>query len=704
MGLMNFLRNRAGVVIVFCIGFAIVAFLLGDVISYGTPFWARHQNQVGNINGQAIDYNEFNQQVDQTTEMYRQQMGGELNPQMKTWAVEQVWTQYLNRELLHAEIDKIGLTVGRAELNELVSGPNPSMQIIQAFSNPQTGQFDPGQLNMFISQVSTLAPNHEASIQWNALLENVVTDQLSAKYNNLVNNSVYVTSLEAQDEYVQRNKVANFNYALLDYANIHDDAITLTDADYKNYYDQNRKLFVNEEETRSLQFVEFDASPVAQDSARVLEQIQSLAAQLSESTADSLFAAVNSDNLYPYIYFRQGALSPALDTLLFTAPVGSVVGPVLSNGMYEIAKVVDSRISPDSVKASHILLDPLMEGGLDQAQAKADSIRTLIRSGESLAGLAIQYSVDEGSKINGGELGTFPRGAMVPEFENAVFDAKTGDVIIVNSQFGVHIVRIENQIGSSRVVKAAIIDKLITSGKETIDAAYAQANSFFTGIQNDDLEGLAGSQGVQLRDAEHLNARATMLGQTMVKRELIRWAFEAKSGEVSDRIYESEDNSKYIIAKVVDVRPEGQLPLSAVKDQITVPVRNMVKANELVAQATEAVSAGGNLEAIAQRLGVTSALAENVTMSNPIIPSVAMEPAVVGTVFGAEVNQPSKPVKGNQGVYVVEVVGFVNPEVPADLSEQKQVMAQGHAQRVWSLMFRALTEKAKVVDNRARFF
>ncbi|HZH54575.1 MAG TPA: SurA N-terminal domain-containing protein, partial [Sphingobacteriaceae bacterium] len=470
MGLMNFLRNRAGVVIVFCIGFAIVAFLLGDVISYGTPFWARNQNQVGNINGQTIDYNEFAFQVDQTTEMYRQQMGGELNPQMRTWAVEQVWTQYLNRELLHAEIDKIGLSVGRAELNELVSGPNPSMQIIQAFSNPQTGQFDPAQLNMFISQVGTLGPNHEASVQWNALLENVVTDQLSAKYNNLVNNSVYVTSLEAQDEYVQRNKVANFNYVLLDYSSIPDDEITLTDADYKNYYDNNRKLFVSEEETRSLQFVEFDASPVAQDSARVREQIEGLAAQLSESTADSLFAAVNSDQMYPFIYFRQGALNPSLDSLLFSASAGTVVGPVLSNDRYQIAKVVDSRMSPDSVKASHILLDPLMEGGLDQAQAKADSIRTLIRNGESMAGLAIQYSVDEGSKVNGGALGTFPRGAMVPEFENAVFDARTGDVIVVHSQFGVHIVRIENQIGNSRVVKATIVDKIISSGKETIDA------------------------------------------------------------------------------------------------------------------------------------------------------------------------------------------------------------------------------------------
>src|SRR5690554_5195332 len=156
MGLMNFLRNRAGVVIVSFIGFAIVAFLLGDVISYGTPFWARGQNQVGSINGKEIEYNVFSAFVDQTAEMYRQQMGGAMNPQMRTWAVEQVWSQLVNRELLQAEIDKIGLSVGKSELNDLVHGDNPSHQILQAFSNPQTGQFDREQLLGFASQVRTL--------------------------------------------------------------------------------------------------------------------------------------------------------------------------------------------------------------------------------------------------------------------------------------------------------------------------------------------------------------------------------------------------------------------------------------------------------------------------------------------------------------------------------------------------------------------
>ena len=703
MGLMNYLRNRAGVVIVVFIGFAIFAFLLGDVINYGTPFWARHQNQVGSINGEAIDINDFNAQVDQTTEMFRQQMGGgSLNPQMKSYAVQQVWGQYLNRELLRNEVERIGLTVGKAELNDLVQGDNPSMQIQQAFGNPQTGQFDRGQLNNFISQIGTLPPGHEAHAQWNALLQSVRDERLSAKYTNLVNNSIYVTTLEANQEYSQRNKLANFDYVLLDYESTPDSAVTLSEQDYQEYYNENKGVFINEEETRNLEYVVFDASPTGQDTARVQATIDELKAQLAESTTDSLFAAVNSETKYPYIFRKQGEFSPALDTLVFSAPVGTTVGPVLSNGRFEIAKIVDSKVGPDSVKASHILLNPATEGGLDNARAKADSIKRLIEQGDSFAALAVQFSVDEGSKINGGELGTFGRGMMVPAFENAAFDGKKGEVVIANSQFGIHIIKIEDQIGSSRVVKAAIIDKQITSGKETMNAAYNKATQFFGALDKNNFEEVATEQNVPVLKADNITAMETMLTNTEVPRELIRWAFEADKGDHSDKIYES--NTHYVVARVTGIHEKGQLPLEAVKSEIEPIVRNRVKAKKLIAQVNEAANGASSLAQIGEKLGKTPVSAENIVFANPVIPGVAQENAVVGTVFGLQPKQPSKPIRGSQGVYVVEVTGFVNPEAPSDLSVQKKQLEQAQAQRTWSRVFQALQKKADIVDNRARFF
>lgn len=697
------MRNRAGVVIVGFIGFAIFAFLLGDVINYGTPFWARHQNQVGSINGESIDINEFNAQVDQTSEMFRQQMGGgTLSPQMKSWAVQQVWGQYLNRELLKNEVERIGLSVGKTELNDLVQGDNPSMQIQQAFRNPQTGQFDRGQLLNFISQVGTLPQGHEAHGQWEALLQNVIDERLSAKYTNLINNSIYVTSLEATAEYNNRNKLANFEYVLLDYDSVPDSAVTIAEQDYKEYYNENKGVFKNPEETRSLEYVVFDASPTAQDTARVKATIEELKAQLAESTTDSLFAAVNSDTKYPYIFRKEGEFGPALDTLVFKAPVGTTVGPVLSNGRFEIAKIVDTKVGPDSVKASHILLNPATEGGMDKAKAKADSIKVLIEKGESFAALAVQFSVDEGSKINGGELGTFGRGMMVPAFENAAFDAKKGAVVVATSQFGIHIIKVEDQIGSSRVVKAAVIDKQINSGRETMDAAYSKATQFFGALNKSNFAETATQQGLSLLKADDITAMETMLMGTEVPRELVRWAFDADKGDITDKVYETD--TKYIVARLTGIRKKGQLPLEAVKSEIESVVRNRVKAKKLIAQAEEAAKGATDIAQIGQKLGKTPALAENIVFANPVIPGIAQENAVVGTVFGLQPKQPSKPIRGSQGVYVVSVTGFVNPAAPTDLSAQKKQLMQSLSQRSWSLAFRALQDKADIVDNRAKFF
>ena len=700
---MTFLRNRAGLIVT-VIGIAIVAFLLGDVVRTGAPFWASTQNQVGSVNGESISYPDFNVQVEQASAMFQQQMGGgSLTPQMKNYAVQQVWNQFVTKEILKQEVEKIGLSVGKDELNALVNGPNPSYQIVQAFTNPQTGQFDKAQLNMFLSRLKSEG-TPEMQQQWEMLLEGVRDERMGTKYTNLLNNSIYVTSLEANDDYIQRNKLANFKYVLLDYSSIKDADIKLTDADYKEYYDENKNAFKNPEETRSIEYVLVDGRPNQRDTAATLAVVQKLKADLAASTNDSLFASVNSDTKYPYTYLKKGQVSPALDSVLFNAPVGATVGPFLSNGVYEIAKIKDATFSPDSVKASHILLNPTAEGGVDKAKAKADSIKNLIAKGEAFGPLAIQFSQDEGSKANGGDLGTFGRGRMVPEFDKAVFEGKTGDVLMVNSQFGVHIVKIEKQVGNSKVVKAAIVDKAISSGKETIDAAYAKANSFFSALEKDNFKAVATKQGLKDATAKRVTAMDNTLDGNEVPRELLRWAFEAKKGDVTDKVYETDHT--FIVARLADIQPKGILPLEAIKADIETPVRNLVKARQLKEKAENALKGASSIDQVGQKLGKSPIQVENIVLANPVIPGVALENAVVGTVFGLQPNKPSTAIKGNQGVYVVQVNGFVNPknQVATEIKAQQKQLIASKAQRSWNSIFKALQDKAKIDDNRIRFF
>src|SRR5690606_15681299 len=558
MGLMGNLRNRAGLVII-VIGLAILAFLLGDALQSGVPLWAKSQNQVGNINGRSIDYNEFNAMVEQTALNYQQQMGGVETPQLKNFAVQQVWNQMVSQELLNAEIEKIGITVGKNEFNDLITGPNPAQQIVQTFTNPQTGAFD----RNYLSQVITEAKNNpQVRQQWDAMLEQIRSQRLAEKYSTLVASSLYVTALEAQDEYTAKNKLANFKYVLLDYSSVNDADIKLTDADYKEYYNKYKNLFRNEEETRTVDYILIDARPSSKDTAATLANIQNLKTQLAASTNDSTFVSVNADSKIPVTYFKKGQLSGALDSVIFNVPVGTVVGPYLSEGKYEIAKVLDAKFSADSVKASHILLNPAAEGGLDKAKAKADSIKGLLAKGEKFETLAIEFSQDPGSKNKGGDLGTFARGQMVGPFEEAAFNGKPGDIVVVESQFGVHILRIEKHIGNSKIVKAAVVDKVISAGKETTDAAYTKANNLHSEINGKNFEEVAKKHQLEVGKAFRLRAMDNTLNGISIPRELVRWAFEAKAGEVAEQIFESDEY--FIIAKNAGISPKGVQPLEAV--------------------------------------------------------------------------------------------------------------------------------------------
>lgn len=699
MGLMGFLRNKAGVILTAAMAIAILAFLLGDVVRGGAPFWARHQNRVGEVNGTEIEYPAFNQQVEQTEEMFKQQMGGAVTPQMRTYAVQQVWNQFLSREILKKEIDKIGLTVGKDELNDLVKGPNPSPQIVQAFTNPQTGQFDHAQLMAFIGQVGS---NPSVYDQWNTLLEGVRDERLSSKYGELLSNSVYVTSLEANEEYQERNKLADFKYILLDYASVKDADAKLTDADYQQYYDEHKNMFKTQEETRAIQYVIVDAKPLAKDSLAVKESINKLKQDLIVAKDDSLFASINSDNKYPFTYVKKGQLSPSLDSVVFNVAAGTTVGPFLNNNAFEIAKVVSTVVGPDSVKASHILLDATAEGGVDKALAKADSIKGLIQKGDNFAALAVQFSSDQGSKANGGELGTFTRGRMVPEFEKAVFEGKAGDIKVVKSQFGVHIIKIEKQIGTAKYAKVAIIDKVINSGKETLNNAHSKATAFLSAATAANFAQEAKKLGLEAKTASRVTAMDNVLDGTEAPRDLIKWAFEAKKGDVSDKVFETE--TSYILASLANVQPKGTLSLDAVKKDIEPAVRNMVKGKMLKDKFDKALAGASSIDQVAQKVGKSAIHVENVVFANPVIPGVALENAVVGTVFGLQPNKPSKAIEGNTGVYVVQVNGFTNPSAISDINGQKKQMLAAKAQRAWGSIFRALQDKAEIVDNRVKFF
>ena len=700
---MSFLRNRAGIIIIGAIGFAIVAFLVSDAISMGKPFWAANQNVVGQVAGESINIQDFNIKLEQNTNNFKQQMGQSgMNAQMTAYILENTWSQTVSDIVIRKEVQRLGLEVSKNELNDMITGKNPHPQVVQSFGNPQTGQIDRNQLNSFLANIETQDLSSPIRQQWGAFLTSMKQERVSQKYYNIIKNSVYVTSLEAREDYTQRNKLASFNYILLDYTSIPDNKITLTDGDYSDYYDGHKFQFRNEAETRSFEYVVFDASPSKTDSAEMRAGIDKILTDFRATTNDSLFISINSDTKTPITYVQKGQLDPALDSAAFSASKGALVGPLFSNGSYRIAKVLDVRNSPDSVKASHILINPATEGGQDKAKAKADSIANLIRKGAAFASLASKYGTDA-SKDTGGDLGTFGRGKMIPAFEEAVFNGQTGDLKVLTTQFGVHVIHIDKQVGSSKVVKVALIDKTVVSSNQTQQATYSKASSFLGSSNNsEEFDANAKKQGLNKLIAENVVAMQADITGLENPRELVRWAFKADEGDVSDQIFEMGD--KYVVAKLTDIREEGILPLEKVKKLIEPMVRKHVKANMLVEKINTAANGSSSINQVAQKLGKSATPVQNIVFANPVIPGLSQENKVIGTVFGLQPGKLSKPIEGENGVYVVSVNGFSNPPALTNTVRQKEQIAQSLIQRSQNEAFKVLRDKAKIKDNRARFF
>jgi len=701
MAVMGYLRERMGKIVAFVIGLSLFAFVVSEVISSGGSFFREDNNELGQVEDEKILFNEFNQNVEQGLEQFKQSGQG-TSPQITAYVQENTWNQTVNRLLISKQVEKLGLTVGVNETQAMISGSNPNPQIVQAFTDPQTGKFDRANLLLSIQNINTLKADDPQKVQWTSFITNLIKSKEGEKYLALVTNGIYINSLEAKDDYEAKNKLVNFKYTALDYASIPDSKVTLTDADYSDYYDENKAQFKNQQELRDIEYVTFNAAPSKEDSLAVKEQVAKLMPALQASTNDSLFVQINAESKLPVVFVGKGKLAdPKLDSVMFNVAPGTIYGPYQSNGRYSIAKLVAARMSPDSVSAKHILIDASIAGGVDKAIAKADSIKKLIQGGKSFADMANMYSTDKQSAIKGGDLGTFARGAMIPAFEEPVFNGKPGEYKIVTTQYGVHLIQIGSQKGSSKVVKVAVVDKLLTASSKTQSAAYSKAQAFLASLNDDNFDEQAGKAGLKKATAENITGVAASLPGLTSARDVVRWAYKSETGDVSDQVFSVDD--QYVVARLTAVKPKGILALDVIKKQIEPAVRNKVKARMLTEKFNAALKGASSIDQVAQKAGSKVTPVQNIVFANPILPGISAEYKLIGSIFGSQPNKLSKVVEGQQGVYVFVVDSFINPAPLNNFVRERQQIAQALLQRAESQLFEALKDKANVKDNRAKF-
>jgi peptidyl-prolyl cis-trans isomerase D len=705
---MGFLRERMGTILAFFIGFALLAFIISEVVRSGGSFFKDDTNELAVVNGEKVPYDDFNKKLEQNTNQFKQQSGQAISSQITSYIQETTWNQVLSDMLLKKEIDKVGLVVSDDESTNMVSGNNPDPQIARQFSDPQTGQFDKSKLNQYLGFISSSKADPTAKQQWADFVTQVIQAKQKLKYVAIVTNGLYVNSLEANDDYLAKNKLVSFKYATLDYASIPDSKVTLTDADYSAYYDAHKAEFKNQQETRSFEYVSFNAAPSKEDSLAIKTEVNKLVDSLKASTNDSLFVQINSETKAPLAFQKKGTLEPKIDSLMFNAAKGFVYGPYVSNGSYKIAKLSEVKTTFDSVKTRHILINPQLAGGIEKATAKADSIKKLIQGGKSFAEMATTFSSDRGSAAKGGDIPSFDvngamaggQGQIAPEYTNAAFKAGKGEMVVVTSQFGVHLIQVEDQKGSVKVIKVAQVDKPITASSKTQTVAYSKAQGFLGALTKDNFDAEIKKEGLKKLNADDVTGTASGLPGLDNARDVVRWAFKAEKGDLTDKVFTVGD--QYVVTRLTAIKPKGTLSLDAVKKQIEPAVRNEVKAKQLGEKFQAALSGASSIDQVAQKAGTKAVPVQNIVFANPVIPGQSAEYKVIGSVFGSQPGKLSKPVNGQQGVFVFVVDGFTNPAPLTNNVRQKQQIAQALLQRADGQVLDALKDNAIVKDNRAK--
>ncbi len=696
MAVIEKIRGKAGLLIGI-VGFSLAAFILGDFFSTRNGFMSGSDSTVGEIKGKKINIMDFEARVQTQVDNYKLQSSNETVDQNTMDQLrEQSWNQLINEMVMNPQFEKLGLTCSPKELLDMVQGKNPHQQIKQAFTDPKTGIFNSANVVNFLKNMDNDATGKTRQ-QW-VLFENAIREErIQQKYYNLIKQGLFVTKAEAKDDFFAKNKTANVRYVALPYTSIIDSTIEVTDSELKTLYNATMKKYKQEAST-NIDYVTFEITPSDMDRQAAMFAITQLTDTFRTSTNDSVFVVLNSDGPFNASYNKKGSLPFNIDSLMFSVPVGFVFGPYEENGAFRLAKLSAVKMMPDSVKASHILLK--IEGAnKDSVLARADSIKNALKSGADFKTLSDQYSTDEGAKMKGGDLGWFSPGMMVAEFNDACFQGNKGDYTIVQTQFGVHIIHIVDQGKQSRQVRVAYVEKKIEPSTKTYQAVYAKANEFAgKNLTADAFEKAVTEQKLTKFSEPNIMETARQVGPLEGSREMVRWSFTAELGEVSKAF---EFGNRFVIAKLNDRREKGFSTMEQVKDQLTAELRRDKKAAMLM----EKMKKGGTtLESIGTAVTQPVQSAASVSFASPMLANSGMESFVVGYLMAMKPGQTSAPLKGLNGVYVVQVESFADVKEPADLKEATKQLRSQLQNRSQYESYNALREKAGIVDKRAKFY
>jgi len=705
MATLQNIRNRGGLMVAIVIGLALGAFILGDMINSGNKLMRPSQMKIAEINGESIQYPEFQKKVEELSEIYKMNsQKAQIDEATGEQIREQVWQGYLQENIVNKASEDLGLSVTTDELFDLVQGNNPHPIIQQLFQNPQTGRVDKATIIQFLKNLDTNA-SPEQKAYWLYLENQIRQDKLRTKYNNLVSKGLYVTSQEAKNSLEAKNKNANFQFIVLNYNSVPDADVKVSDSELKEYYNKHKDQY-KQENTRKIEYITFEVLPSASDNSATQKWLADNKTDFAASQDNEQYVNANSDIRFDPSFYKKEELSPAIAEWAFTAQQGDVFGPYFENNAYKLAKIDQFKMLPDSVEASHILISPQSQGSVAKAKAVADSLKKLLDNGANFGELAVKFSEDKGSALKGGDLGWFKRRQMVPEFEETAFSGNINEVNLTATQYGIHLIKTTKKGNLTNQVRIAILSRNVEPSNETYQKIYAEASKFAS--ENTTLASFNKSVLEQKLDKKIATVKENdrEVPGLQTSRPLVRAAFQTDKGELlvnneGSTIFEF--GNKFVIGTLTDITEKGNSTFEEAKTLVESAVRKEKKALLLADKLTNAASGQSSLDAVASKLSVTVNEAAGLNFETYSIPAAGFEPAVVGTVSSLPENKLSAPIQGNNGVYMARV-SSISKSSDTNVNGEKERLAQTLGYRAYSQIFESLKKLVEIDDKRSKFY
>jgi peptidyl-prolyl cis-trans isomerase D len=703
MATLEKLRNRAGTLVAVVIGLALLAFILGDLFGSGGSLFTKNQFEIAEISGKSIPYQHYQERIDQITELNKaSRKQTSLDEQTVENIREEVWNEIVQESVLGNKYKSLGIAISTEELFDMVQGRKLHPIIRQEFGDRQTGEVNPAMIVQFLKSLDSDPSGLQRAI-WLYLENLIIKDRLFSKYNNLINKGMFVTDLQSSRSLNERNKRVDIDFVVARYSTISDSLVSVKESELKDYYKKHKHEF-KQDASRDVAYVVFPIVPSQDDFTVAEEWINKIKNDFASASDAAQFTNLNSDTPFNNKFFSKTQLPTVeLGEWAFNAKTDEVFGPIFDGDSYMLARLVDVAFLPDSVKARHILIGTQQAQSQEEynlAKAQADSLLNVVKRNRNFAELARKFSQDPGSASEGGDLGWFPEGVMVQPFNDACFNGNKGEIVIVETQFGFHIIEILDRAQPSKKVKVALLERTVGASTRTYQRIYQEA-SVFAGINNTSEKFEAGVQEKRLskRIASNLKEADRRIAGLDNPREMVRWAYRSKENAVSP-VFEFGEN--FVVATLTRVREEGNTPFKQVEDEIKSRLIRDKKAEILIKKFNDAMATSSSIQDLSAKLVLLVQDAPRVTFSSFSLPVVGFEPAVIASAVSANEGELTGPVKGNSGVYAL-TVNAINFE-EGDASIESSRLLNIYKARSSREAYEAIKENAKIKDSRSKFF